>query len=779
MHDAYMPRSRMEDEKKDRAEQIAADWDGVVDRWQRIKRETELELNVMERSATSPSKNRRVSTKQEAVTASPAVSPQKIGSSSYMWASSSPQQGHTRRNKTAESSSSPAVSQPTEQLSMREAKSSVVHGLVAQIASGQKLQGKSLPEIVAARMIELKYARKKKKKNELDDHAQAGKAVQKNQNNSTMTSNNGAMDYSNTTDMDLTSSSIVDSGSFEASRFRGIGGDSDDSDTESSIGSSSFHRRDYALSQPRPQPRLGFRSINTSINTTNASIPQARIMASTKEAPSTSHHHHHQLHAGGDSPDTSIQSINNDNNNNTGPRTWPNNNGTATRSPPVAISPSDSIFSPVISTCRYCAFQGPKDQVLSLGMHHSANCIRFLSPKQLKPATRKPSPSKTRAAYTPPAFADAAQNKDTMNLSHVNIMNDSVTSVARSARRVSDSPAQTWPRLTETQRAEMLATMSAEQRAEAFSFHPRKELALAYATLVGMGRGRQHAIMDLTALQRAELLCALPMDRAARLMADMPFQGRVQCLGKLAPCDVWDYLSAMSMEERAKCLKSLDMQAQGAVFRELTVQDRAAILVLTQARDRGVLLDCLTDGDKTETLMAMSVRDCVTTLRHVAPEELEAVLIRIPSEFRDKVIAGLPPKETAQFFASLPLESVSAIMEGVTPHTLAYALRSLGSEELALVLSDMPAEEAAAALAELTPRDRAAVLAALQPRVCASVVTRMRPRDACAVLKTLPLEMVLSALREMSALEQKQVCLFVCVCVCVFDAQCVPKKMCV
>ncbi len=504
MHEASLPHSRPEDEKKDRAEQIAADWEGVVDRWQRIKRETELELNVMDRPGTSPPKHPRVRTKQEAVTASPAVSPQKLDNSSYIWASSSPQQGHTRRSKTVQLSSSHAVSQPTEQLSMREAKSSVVHGLVAQIASGQKLQGKSLPEIVAARMIELKYARRKKKKNVLDDRAQEGRVVSKNQNNSTMTTNNGGTtDHNNTTDMDFTSSSILDSGSFEASRYRGIGGDSDDdSDTESSMGSSSYHRRDYALSQPRPQPRLGFRSINTSMNTTQASIPQGRNMSFAKEAQPTS-----LVDPEADSSDTSTSiSINHNINNNTGPRTWQNKTA-ATRSPPAVISPSDSIYSPLMSTCRYCAFQGPKDQVLSLGMHHSANCIRFLSPKQLKPATRKPSPSKTRAAYTPPAFADATQNKDSMmtSMSHVN-MNDSVTGVARSTRRVSDSPAQTWPRLSETQRAEMLATMSAEQRVEAFAYHPRKELASAYATLVGMGRGRQHAIMDLTPVQRAELL---------------------------------------------------------------------------------------------------------------------------------------------------------------------------------------------------------------------------------------------------------------------------------
>ncbi len=334
VHENSSPSAKPEDEKKQRIEKIA-DWEGVVDRWQKMKRETEMDLHVMDKSSSSPPKNQRSRAKHQAISVSPPASPQRLDSSGYLWASSSPQK--SQKGNTVELSSSPIVSQLSEQISIREAKSTVVTGLVAQIASGQKLHGKSLPEVVAARMIELKSARRKKKTVD-DSGIEFGQDKKYPNNNSTIITN-GMFD--NTTDIDLSSSSILESnlesGSFEAMpHHRDDHGDSEYADSDSTP-ESSFRRRDYALSQPRPQPRLGFRSNSTSVSSTpHVSMSQSRSKLSARGVSSS--------HAQAESPESSKQA-------------FVRAHDARAKIPQAGVSPSDSIFSPLVSTCRYCAFQ--------------------------------------------------------------------------------------------------------------------------------------------------------------------------------------------------------------------------------------------------------------------------------------------------------------------------------------------------------------------------------------------------------------------------------------
>ena len=608
-------------------------WGEVVKRWEKVKHEAEEDLNSSITGPMSPSK-KPGSAKQQIIPSSPGQ--QQGGAEKeevYVWSTSPPKTMEGLNRGSIEFSSSP-LNTPSGR-SRSDARGEMVGGIVSDLmksrarqapsssgrmSRGGAVAGRSLPEAVAARMMEMRSPN------------WSGRV----ESYHTAKDDEGELSSVSAAHTDTTTASEA---------------------------------KMHALSHKRPHTRLGFRSNDASF------IPASPMAVYSGSWP------HGAASAEEELWTTKILDM----------------TGEHQQRSASQANGSTSIFSPLQQTCRYCAYRGSKERVLALGTHHSTHCVRFMQPDNNNNNNNSSISISSNVVATPSNIGRIGGDISGRML---------VMPGSSSKKSASQSPGgltmgvsgsgsgvaglEGWSRMSDAARADMLASGTATLRATAYNTFSAVEFARALGIAATSGRGRVHLMMELAPSDRASLLRAMPSGLAEKVVLAMPHEGRVHAFAEMAPDEIWDFSSSLTLEERVRTLKALPADLQSGVFSCLSSEDeRVSVLLLFTARDRHTLLAGLSGAQGVEILTALHPRDCVATLRYLAPLEVEGTLVRMPPDYRDKVISSMPPKEAATLFSGMPLEAVSAVVEGVSPKTLVHALRSLGSEELAAVLGDM------------------------------------------------------------------------------------------
>lgn len=640
-----------EEDRRGSSEEDA--WGAVVERWQKVKHEAEEELNA---SITGPVSKRPGTAKQQIIPSGysrsrPAEEREEdegieVGDEQvFVWATSPPKARGDRMRGSIEFSSSPLSTQTGRSRpgTRGELVGEIVSDLVGQAGraraqrgggatggarnpQGRVGAGRSLPEVVAARMMEMRSPGWSRRGND---------------------------------------STAYDTAREEEGELSSVSAEGTDT--------SASEAKIYALNQKRPLTRLGNRTAEASMLASPAVVgsglwPSGGTSADEErddlahvssmwttdilEPPSEQHHQH-------------------------------------LRSARQASNGATSVYSPLQQTCRYCAYRGSKERVLALGTHHSNHCVRFMSPQKLAIGGLTPSNTARIGGDISGHMLVSPGKPQTPNLGQKpNVWQSG--SLTGSGVQERPGGLDGWFRMTEVARAELLASATATLRAAALHTCPAAEFARALGMAATSGRGRMHLMIELAPSDRACVLRGMPSALAEKVVAALPHEGRAQALAEMGAGEVWGMMNGLILEERVRTLKSLPADLQSSVFACLSGEDmRVSVLLLVAARERPTLLAGLSGAESIEILTALPPRDCVTTLRHLAPLEVEGTLIRMSPDFRDKVISAMPPKEAATLFSAMPLDSVSAVIEGISPKTLVHALRSLGPDELAALLGDM------------------------------------------------------------------------------------------